>query len=381
LAPLLALFPRSTADPSRAGIQYLKDHARPPAEYVFAKLREHRVLLLGETHWIRHDVQLVIDLVPRLPDAGVGTLALEIWPASSQATLDRIVASEAWDPAAAMAVMRAAAWPYREYLEILHVVWKLNRGQPANGKRLKVIALGPGGDWRDRLLPAGDTYDRFMARLILDSLKQPGSRILVYAGLHHAFTRYYQPELPQATRVESFMDRMGNILWRELGQEVFLVVLAAPWRCRAEAEESWEHCLPVGGAIDCVAAALGHPLAFDIPGSPFAELRISDHTAYGLGYPDLRLEDFADGYVWMRRIEEFEGVALIPLSEFAPDPASLAEVAANNPFSDEKDLKKAELEALWKEESERLREIQKSLGWQPLAGWRKGCGGFASGPS
>jgi hypothetical protein len=322
------------------------------------------VVLLGEHHWLRHDIQLVIDLVPRLRSAGVDALAIEVLPASSQGAIDRIVMSDTWDAAAAVGVMRAAAWPYREYLEILHAAWRA---------KLKLIALGPGDDWRERLLPQGDTYDRFMARLVLDWLKQPGRRVLVYSGLNHAFTRYYQPEMPRAQRVEKFMDRMGNFLWRELGEEVFLVALESPWQCRQKAGEEWARCLPVGGAIDCAASTLGHAVGFDVAGSPFAALPITRDFYYGLGYPALRLEDFADGYVWTRPVEEVQGVAVIPLAEFAPDAASLAEVLANNPVSDRKDLGRADLEILWTAEAGRLRDVQKSFGWQRLAGWRAAC--------
>ena len=43
----------------------------------------------------------------------------------------------------------------------------------------------------------------------------------------------HQPELPRDQRVERFMDRMGNILWRERGQDVFLITLHRPWMYRA----------------------------------------------------------------------------------------------------------------------------------------------------
>lgn len=365
LAVTLATFPAPVlGSQASAAVQSLQARAQPPAEYVLSKLKDHRVVLLGENHWLRHDVQLVIDLVPRLPGAGVDALAIEMLPASSQATIDRIVAADAWDGAAALGVLRQAAWPYREYLEILHAAWR---------SKLKVIALGPGEDWRERLLPKGDDYDHFMARLVLDFVKTPGRRVLVYSGLHHAFTRYYQPELPRAQRVEKLMDRMGNVLWRQLGEEVFMVALAAPWQCREGGGETWGRCLPVGGAIDCAAVTLGRAVGFDVAGSPFAALPITRSFYYGLGYPALRLEDFADGYVWTRPVEEVQGVAVIPLSEFAPDAASLAEVLAHNPVSDRKDLGRADLEILWNGEAERLRDVQKSFGWQRLAGWRAAC--------
>jgi hypothetical protein len=369
LGALLSALP---AAGQTAATAYLRDHGRPPVEYVLAKLRDHRAVLLGESHRIRHDVELVIDLVPRLREAGADTLAMELLPASEQATVDRVVTAERWDPAAAMGVLRTAAWPYREYLEVIHAVWRYNQGRPADG-RLRLAALGPGTDWRERLLPRGETYDLFMARAVLDLLKQPGRRVLVYSGLHHAFTRYYQPESPSRERVERFMDRMGNVLWRELGEETFLIVLPAPWQCRSRAGEPWTRCLPAGGAVDCAAAPLGRPVGFDVPGSPFAGARISRDVYYGQGYPDLRLEDLADGFLWTRPVEEYQGTSVIPLAEFALGAASLAQVAANDPFSDEKGLGRAGIEKLWREEAERLRDLQKSSGWLGLAGWRERC--------
>jgi hypothetical protein len=369
LAALLAALPAAGQD---AATVYLRDHGQPPAEYVLAKLRDHRAVLLGEAHWIRHDAELVAGLVPRLREAGADTLAMEVLPASEQATVDRVVTADRWDSAAAMGVLRTGAWPYREYLEVVHAVWRYNQGRPADG-RLRLVALGPGSDWRERLLPKGETYDQFMAQIVLELLRQPGRHVLVYSGLHHAFTRYYQPEAPLRERVERFMDRMGNVLWRELGEETFLIVLASPWQCRPAAGETWTRCLPAGGTVDCAAAPLGHAVGFDVAGSPFAGARIPRGVYYGQGYPDLRLEDLADGYVWTRPVEEYQGVRVIPLAEFAPDAASRAQVAVNDPFSDEKGLGRAELEKLWREEAERLRDLPKSSGWLGLAGWRERC--------
>jgi hypothetical protein len=167
------------------------------------------------------------------------------------------------------------------------------------------------------------------------------------------------------------MDRMGNVLWRELGEEVFLVTLHRPWQCRAG--ETWTRCLPVDGLIDCAAAAAGRPAGFDIVGSPFAEARIAPNFLYAMGYPSPRLVDITDGWVWSRAIEAYEGVSLIPLAEFAPDAASLEYVSQHNPFSDKKGLGRAEIERLWDEERAALGDLQASFGWKVLAGWQQRC--------
>lgn len=351
-------------------VNYLRREAHSPDEYVLSKLQSHRIVILGENHWVQHDVNLVLDLIPRLKDSGATALGVEMFRVSDQKRIDEVVTANQWDPNRAMTIMQTASWPYVEYFEIIHAVWKVNRSLPA-AKRLTLLALGPESDWRDRLLPLGQTYDTFMAQTVSAYLKQPHDRILIYCGVHHAFTRYYQPELPRAERVEQFMNRMGNVLWRDFGEEVFMITLHRPWQCRMGGK--WGRCLPLSGAIDCAADVIGHPVGFDVARSPFAEMKIGPEFLYALGYPSLRFGDISDGYIWVMPIERYRAVGLIPLSQFAPDEPSLKYVSQNNPFSDKKGLGRAELESLSLEESTRLREFGKSSGWHNLTGWQQRC--------
>lgn len=343
---------------------------RDPADYVLATAQRHRVVILGEFHWIRHDAALVRDLVPKLAGAGIRTLAVEPFPASEQDRIDRLLARSAWDAAEAMAVLRAGAWPYREYLQILEAAWKANRTAP-----LRVLALGPGDDWRRVLLPQGRTYDSFMA----DRVAAAGDgRVLVYCGINHGFTRYQQPEMPRASRVEAFMDRMGNLLRRRFGEEVFLVMLHRPWQKRAG--PGWGYVLPLAGRIDCAADG-GPARGFDIAGSAWAEAGIGADHYYGLGHPSLRLVDLADGYIWTAPVERTRIATLIPLAEFAPDAAALAEVAAHNPFSDRSRLDRAALQALWDQEAAWGGDFLRKFRMEGLRDWRMDCAPPAGAPS
>jgi hypothetical protein len=78
-------------------------------------------VLLGEPHWVKHDVELLATVVPRLLDAQVNTFAAEWLPAREQGRIDALMRSSTWNDAEAMAVLRAAAWPYKEYLAVLAV--------------------------------------------------------------------------------------------------------------------------------------------------------------------------------------------------------------------------------------------------------------------
>ncbi|HEX5043248.1 MAG TPA: ChaN family lipoprotein [Candidatus Polarisedimenticolaceae bacterium] len=350
------LLASTAASPAQAFLR----HAASPPDYLMATLEHHRIVIVGESHWIAHEVALVRDVVPRLAERGI-LLGMEMLPASKQADLDAVLTAKDWDQPRAIAILRAASWPYTDYLEILHAAWS---------KRVRVVALGPPANWRETLLSQGKTYDGFMADLVTASLAAPGSRMLVYCGLHHGFTRYTQPEVRDDGSVDAFMDRMGNMLRRRDGQEVFLVMLHRPIWCGHPA--SWGYCLPFDGAVDC--AAPDRPVGFDVAGSPFADLTFDRTTYYAHGYASLRFAEFADGDVWSGPVESFAGVGLIPLDAYAPGDAALAEVIAAESEPGKPPLTREALHARWTEEAARLADAVRARRWAALAAsWRTRC--------
>jgi hypothetical protein len=347
---------------------YLAEHSSAPADYVLAKATSHRITLLGEGHWLAHDVDLVAAAIPRLARAGVD-LAVETLRASDQDRIERLIGAPSWDEQAANALMRSASWPYREYRELLRAAWSANRNAE---HRIDILALGPPSDWRSTLLPRGITYDAFMAGLVSDHVAATGRRVLVYCGIHHAYTRYHQAELDDDGRASSFMDRMGNLLYRRFGERVFLIALHKPIWCGDPSRPSY--CLPLGGRIDCAAAKLGRPIGFDVVGSPLAGLRFPAGDYYARGHPDLRLVDYTDGYVWAGPIESYRSASIIPLTDYAPDAAALAEVREQNPFTDEVAASDARLQEIWAEQKAASENALAARGWSHLAGWQSHCG-------
>ena len=344
-----------------------------PADYVVSRFKSHRVVLIGEPHWIKHDVQLLSALIPRLLDANVTTFAAEWIPAREQQRVDSVIASDSWNEREAVAVLRAGAWPYREYLDVLHDAWRVNKSRRADQSKLKVIGLSPDANWREQLLPLGKTYDSFMAEQVARFLDgSPANRVLVALGFHHAFTRYVQPDLPSGNRATRFNDRMGNVLWRGYGEDVFMIVMHHPWYCRSG--KTWGRCLPLDGVIDCAAVGAGNkPVGFDIATSPFSAIRIKPDVWYAAGSPFLRFDALADGYIWTQPIERYESVSLIPLETYAPDAKSLAEVLANNPVSDVEAKSREALQAQWVTRAAELRNILDTRHWETLPGWRGHC--------
>jgi hypothetical protein len=355
-----------TVSPTAA---YLREHQRTPVNYVMSKAASHRITIIGEGHWLKQDVELVAALIPPLQKAGID-LATELLPASEQPRIDKLIAGAKWDEQEANAIMRTASWPYQEYRDLLRAAWSVNQGSQ---RPIKVLALAPPDDWRKVLLPRGETYDSFMADLVTKHVRETSRHVVVYCGHHHAFTRYYQAELNKDGSARGYMDRTGNILSRRFGEQVFVIALHKPIWCGNPADSSYSYCLPFGGKVDCEATKVGHPIGFDVKGSPLADLRFEPGDYYLYGHPGLRFVDFTDGYIWSGPIESLRSVTLIPLNEYAPDDTVMRQVAHSNPFNGEVDVSIARLKEIWAQQAEARRDIMTNRKWKHLAGWQSRC--------
>jgi Haem-binding uptake, Tiki superfamily, ChaN len=357
--------PKSTTDPTISA--YLRDQSQSPTDYVMSRAASNRITILGEGHWLRQDVMLVGSLIPLFQKADID-LAAEIFPASEQSRIDGLITASKWDEKAANAVMRKASWPYQEYRDLLRTAWAANQG---TSRPMKVVALGPPDDWRKELLPRGLTYDSFMADLVTRHVSDTKKRVVVYCGMHHAFTRYYQAELNNTGQARAYMDRMGNILYRRFGEQVFLITLHKAIWCGDPKQPSY--CLPFGGRLDCEGVKLNRPMGFDVVASPVADLRFDSGDYYGFAHPSLRFVDYTDGYIWSGPVESFRSVTIIPLSEYAPDRETLELLTRSNPFNSEANISLKRLEELWAQQIEANRDWMTKRKWSHLVGWSSRC--------
>ncbi|MDH3190265.1 MAG: hypothetical protein OEM39_06455 [Acidimicrobiia bacterium] len=301
---------------------YLQSHRQDPSDYLLGKFEEHDIVLLGEFHRVKHEVEFVRDLIPRLWENGIHNLGIEFGSYDLQELSDSIVSAEQYDPDAAREMMFRwdPNWGYVEYLELYRAAWEVNSKLEPGQPRFRIINLDYAPDYtvlQENMTPdlwrqvwhKGDR-DRYMADVVKEAVLDKHEKALVYCGRNHSFSKYKQPIFDQNTqKVSTYSDwRLGNLLRHEIGDKVMTVLFHSPWNDASSSRKNY----PLGGAIDRVMLSSDNqPAGFDTHGTPFGGLtdKLSD---YSRGYPELTLADVCDGYLFVKPITEFKGCTVDP---------------------------------------------------------------------
>lgn len=327
LAGLSVAVPQQSGGTSEASkrelIDYLKTHEITPDQYVISKFKDHDVVFLGEEHYIRQNLEFVQRLVPELYRAGVYNLGIEFGVSECQADVDRLITADHYDDNLARRIMFKdfVLWSYKEYMDLYRAAWRLNHSLPAGAKTFRVVNLGYAPNWTALQVPRtreamqrvwykGDP-DVYMGERVLHEFVDTHQKALVYAGFHHTFTRYHQPDYDFESRtVHGFIEeRMGNVVYNRIPQNVFGILLHTPWMSKA----GMDHWIaPVRGILESVMESVHErPVGFDVVGSPFGTLRDPD-TYYSAGYAEFTLATLTDGYVYLVPFRKFKSVTVDP---------------------------------------------------------------------
>jgi hypothetical protein len=304
---------------------WVDEHGKPPVAYVTGKFADHDVVVLGEEHRFKHDLELVADLIPAVHEAGVYVLATEFARREDQPLIDSLLGAPQYDDALAQRItfLQYVHWGFREYVDIFRHAWELNRSLPDDARPFRILGMNCSPDYSyfkeqgdqeidslRRLARAGCREDLWAA-VILEQVSQ-GEKALVHCGFHHAFTEYLQPIVSGDGRFIRFEeDRVGRALYEALGKRVITIHLHSPWEGAGGYGD--DEVQPADGIIDLVMANLGdraRPLGFDIVGGPFADLKI-ENAVYRIGYDNFALGTICDGWIWQMPFTEYEVVSYI----------------------------------------------------------------------
>ncbi|MDD4005132.1 MAG: hypothetical protein PHW69_08020 [Elusimicrobiaceae bacterium] len=114
--------------------EFLANNGQPPIEFVCGKFKQYPIVLLGEYHKIKQQVDVVKNLIQPLTQAGITTLVFEFGDYRLQSKLDELLKADKFDENVVNLILKSVdkplGWGYREYADIFKEVWKINRETP-----------------------------------------------------------------------------------------------------------------------------------------------------------------------------------------------------------------------------------------------------------
>jgi len=313
-----------TEEVKKGLIGYLRTHWMTPEDYVISKFETHDIVLIGEHHFIKHDVEFIQGLIPILYENGIMNLGIEFGCYELQEQADSLLTAEAYDEDLArwLVFQWGSYWPNVEYLDLYRKAWEVNHSLPADAPKFRIVGLDYRARWDlftenmpvrrwQRILSKGPR-DKHMADVITREFINQGRKALIYAGQHHSFTRYHEPEYDfkrnRVIRLER--NRMGNRIYRKIRNKVFNICLHYPWTT-IKGPKKYDY--PVDGAVDSIMREFTEKrFGFDIIDSPFGALSDSD-ALYSAGRRNFTFRDFCDGYIFLKPFAEYEGCSVDPL--------------------------------------------------------------------
>lgn len=305
------------------GLQnYLLKNWKTPEQYIVDKFKNHDVILLSEDHAVKHNLLMAQAVIPMLYKAGVYNFGMEFGAEEDQHLLDSLVTAPEYSDEIAKKIQFSynVGWVFKEYRDIYRVAWQLNKSLPPSAKKFRILNLSYRYNWAScddkyfgvrtpemtkRVFNRGNT-EFFRAKIIKKNILDKHEKILVITGFGHAYTRYNTPYYDY--RAEDFIvfdtNRMGNILYRMTPKKVFTILLHYPFESRSVGP--FITYPPANGYIDAVMKRFTDKrVGFDLINTPFGELK--DTSFYSVGYKDFRMKDMADGYIYQKPFDEYEG--------------------------------------------------------------------------
>ena len=336
-------------------LAFLK-RAQKPDDYLVGKFRHVDVLLLGEDHAVKQNLDFVAALIPKLYAAGVRNLVMEFGTEEDQNALDALVTAASFDEARARELMFRynSMWSWKEYRELYRAAWAFNRTLTRGQPPFRIVNMSYRYDWSGfdgvrtpqslaKIFPRG-TPDAFRADLIARDILGRGEKALVLTGTLHAFTRFAMPETHADS--DGFCLRtenaLGNRLLRAYGERVGNVLLHQSLPNRPGAQPAFAQ--PGGGEIERLMRLNANaPAGFDLRGTPLGDVREPGY--YSLCDEKLSLGEFFDGYVFLAPFWQLapatpdpgfvdaanlqSALSQFPDPDWSPKPADLAGVEAH----------------------------------------------------
>jgi hypothetical protein len=304
----------------RPFVEFLKHHAKEPAEYLLESLAARRVVILGEVHHRPRYWAFNAALVKQPEFAQrAGVIYLEL-PSNDQALVDQFLAAPKYDPQPVIEMLRDMlwmGWPDQPMLDFFKTVWETNQGLRSD-QRLRIVLVDMARPWKE-IKTRNDwrqyevNRDQFMATNITRDLRDHATdarHAFFIVGYMHAMVNLAQPG---GEPVKS----AGWHLRETLGDTNVLAVFPHSPVMSNDGEVNGR--LALGLFETAFAALTNRPMAFPLEHSPFGEQVFDASPEY------LTTDSFRNGYhayLYLGPLEEELFSPMIPgfyTDEFVPE--------------------------------------------------------------
>ena len=307
-------------------VSFVQGQTTSPFDYLTLKIKQYNVVSLGEDHWVKDHMQFLADYLEHVASDTtfhIDALAWESGNSIDQKKADTLMMSKTFREDLALQILRNApdtyGWPYKEAVEDIKALWRYNRRQ---GKFTRLLLLDP--PYMLQLLD-GDKYEYTLSRdqstaNKISAYVGSNRKVLYYAGSSHTM-RQFHASYNSKSGMYNVQATAGKILSVLYPNRVFTIklwggLMGSNGYILTMNDSRWEQC--GDGLADKAFQSNGYrPVGFDIAGSPFANILISDffHFQYSEqmlnksnGSPfraEETLGDRIDGIIFFRAVNDF----------------------------------------------------------------------------
>ena len=307
-------------------LSFIQRQTAKPFDYVTQKLKMYNVVSLGEDHWVKDHMQFLADYLDYIASDTtfhIDALAWESGNSIDQKKADTLMRSKTFREDLALQILRNAAdtygWPYKEAIEDIKALWRYNKKQE---KFTRLLLLDP--PYMLEVLD-GERYEYTLSRDQSTANKIAGyvgwnMKVLYYAGSSHTQRQFHYSYNTESGmyHVQATAGKILSILYpnRVFSIKLWGGLMESYGYVPAKDDYRWERCGD-GLADEAFRRNDNRPVAFDMAGSPFADIKVSDffHFSYTEqmlsrtnGSPFRETEtmgDRIDGIVFFRPVNEF----------------------------------------------------------------------------
>jgi hypothetical protein len=302
---------------------YIKTNANSPEDYIIEKFKAYDIILLGEHHMVKQNLSFIQSLIPKLYQNGIYNLGMEFGAFENQNKLDSLLVAKKYDHKLAESMMfdYNVTWAYQEYVDVARAAWEFNSKLPKHARPFRILNLSYIYRWEKfngkrnstsmKEVFTKGTPHFFRVNVIENEVLNKREKILALVGTPHAYTKYGSPYF--LFNADTFCDYdynwLGNRLYQKYPEKVFNIILHQPFTMKIE--ESYQLISPLDGQIEeLMLQNENKPVGFDLINSPLGKLR--DNSINSLCYDNFTLDQFFDGYIFLKPINELEGCTFIP---------------------------------------------------------------------